>query len=643
MEISLSYKQYSCNWPLILEQLTTYYQFRLPIFIDLPPANESNKSILFIESRFYPMMLTILRKAFHHLHGWSLICYIEESVAKQYQDLFTPHFSNIHWIIFNNPQFNLNTYNTIFTTTEFWQQFPSQILFIIQYDTWVVGKQSIDLFINYDYIGSPWFYSIYSQTELNIQYPDWFINDPDKCGGNGGFSIRNRDTMIDICNQPNLVKYFDNGDIIPEDIFFSINCHKFNKILPTLDICKKFACEQYYQPNIFGIHRPFSLIPWSDLFTNIFPELNPLIEESYIQVNNNIPCWYPYQSQYLPPNIDPNWTVVNRNLFQNLCSIDYDQFNFMLTEYENPLGITYILRILLMYQFGGITLNPWYTVSYSNIIQILSQIDNYNQHIIIIYANNIDTIPIAIFTPPKHPIMQELVNATKLRVEQRLNSNIVDNVGDNWLYNFMHDKTFIKIQIPHSFITFNQTNYSFLFNINHISYLHTFTWRERYHELFEWVPVQNLNMLLNTKNPLILFEYKIIRLYSVLNNSNLRGWIHMPTNHDTLYQSFLIKNESNPDLYKMNRYDILTIKPFLSQYYKLELLPFELNQNNPYPSNMAIISSNQSGRRIGFGIFNYNNELFIIELDPLLPSNNNILWSDKSILRNNMIHIIVIN
>jgi len=625
---------------------------RLPTHLDLPSPQQSNKAVLFIESRYFPMMLTILRKAFHHLSGpesgsdsgWSLICYIEQSVAKQYHDLFTPHFSNIHWIIFTNPDYNLTAYNTEFTTAAFWQQFPAKTLFILQYDTWVIGNsQSITDFLQYDYIGAPWFYYIYTQEQMGIDYPDWvhLIRDQTRCGGNGGFSIRNRDAMIDICQLPNLNRYMTNGDLMPEDIFFSINCYQYGKRLPPLDVATRFACEQYFTPAPFGIHRPFSLITWPDMFQYIFPELTPLIEESYRQIRSIDPIWYPYESVAAPTIKDPQWTVVNRAVFNKMCPCHIDSYHSMLTEYEDPLGITYVLRILLMYHFGGWTLNPWYTVSPTILHQIRET--NLDSDIIAIYVNEVDSIPIAIYTKPKDPIIRQMLETLRIRLDQRTHPNINHNVGDIWISNYMMTHCpHLKIRIVPHIVTFHQQNYSNLYTINEISYLHTLTWRERNHELFEWIPIQNLDCLTSVVNPFTVNGYKISRLYSVTRSNQFAGWIHMPFKDQTLYQTFVLRDPI-PQLYQMNRYEILTVKPYLASNYSIGFQSMNI-RTDPVPANMAIISSNRTGRRVGFGLIELNGNMYMIEIDPLQlePREDQMMWSTRSMMQCSTIMVVIV-
>jgi hypothetical protein len=640
MNINATYRKYSCNWPYILDKLTQHYHFTLPYHTNLPPLPSNNKALLFIESRFYPHMLTILRKAFHHFPDWGLICYIEQSVAEQYQTLFNTHFSNIHWIIFNDPNYNITSYNNDLTNPQFWQQLPAQHLFIIQYDTWIIGKQNINDFLQYDYIGAPWFYSIYTQEEMNIEYPQWFIPDTQRCGGNGGLSLRHRDAMIDICQQPNLSRYMPNGDIMPEDIFFSTNCYKFGKRLPTLETCIQFACEQYYQPNVVGIHRPFSLIPWSNLFNDIFPELTPLTEECYTQVHQTIPIWYPYAGPNMPPVTDTQWTIVNQTVFQQLCPDEYINHHEMLTEYEHPLGITYILRILLLYQFGGWILNPIYTIT----SQILEQIPNLSTEPFVLCAIHTN-VPIAIYTPPKHPIFHQLIEQTKQRVVQRLHFDIMENVGDPWIMSFLKQHNISSATIQHEYIHTQSANFHQLqsYTMDSISYLHTMIWRERQHEIFEWIPIQNLEVLRNAKFQFNLFGYNITRLCSIIDMKV--GWIHMTTSRATLYQTFaLVDSEKyTNELYKNNRYDILTIKPYLLSIYHVYLQEYTIEQ--PLPTNMAMVSSNQTGRRVGFGFYLHDDNLFMMEIDPLLNLDHErmVLWSEMNLIQSNKILILCVS
>ena len=97
--------------------------------------------------------------------------------------------------------------------------------------------------MQYDYIGAPW-------RVKQDAYVDPFGNH--QRVGNGGFSLRNTQIMIDIIKKHGNVNTFNN-----EDIYFSMLCllHKYN--VPTIDVAKTFSLETLFYHDPCGIHKPF--------------------------------------------------------------------------------------------------------------------------------------------------------------------------------------------------------------------------------------------------------------------------------------------------------------------------------------------------------------------------------------------------
>ena len=119
----------------------------------------------------------------------------------------------------------------------------------------------------------------------------------------------------------------------------------------------------------------------------------------------------------------------------------------------------------------------------------------------------------------------------------------------------------------------------------------------------------------------------------------------MTTSRATLYQTFaLVDTEKyTNELYKNNRYDILTVKPYLLSIYHVYLQEYTIEQ--PLPTNMAMVSSNQTGRRIGFGFYLHDGNLYIMEIDPLLRLDHErmVLWSGMNLIQSNKILILCVS
>ena len=101
----------------------------------------------------------------------------------------------------------------------------------------ILLRHGIDEFLEYDYVGAPWT----KPKEGNLV-------------GNGGLSLRNKHTMLEICE-----KYIE-YDPMWEDIFFTK--YVDNTKLPDLETAMKFSVEDVFYPTPFGIHNPNKTSPY---------------------------------------------------------------------------------------------------------------------------------------------------------------------------------------------------------------------------------------------------------------------------------------------------------------------------------------------------------------------------------------------
>jgi hypothetical protein len=136
------------------------------------------------------------------------------------------------------------SYSDFLCTTQFWNLLSGEKILIYQEDSGIF-KKNIDDFIRFDYIGS-----------LN-----W-------CGiGNGGFSLRTRQKMLDIINQHNW--YF------PEDVYFTKFAHYNGYALPSRDEMLDFGTDTFNNIDSLGGHQWWNSDPkWIDRIYKIVREFN---------------------------------------------------------------------------------------------------------------------------------------------------------------------------------------------------------------------------------------------------------------------------------------------------------------------------------------------------------------------------------
>ena len=160
--------------------------------------------------------------------------------------------------------FHLETYNSVLKDANFWKQIGDEKCIIIQDDGILINGENIDDYLSYDYVGAPW-----SDTKGN-EYIKNNINSD--LVGNGGFSVRDVNKMIQICNE--FVKekndlFYHNINEIPEDVYFIQHLVAKKCNVAPFNIARQFAIEQVPVMNSVGFHK-FWLYHMSDTVQTIF-------------------------------------------------------------------------------------------------------------------------------------------------------------------------------------------------------------------------------------------------------------------------------------------------------------------------------------------------------------------------------------
>lgn len=232
---------------LCLECLPVMRYYNLPLI----QKGEKYEAVL-IEYRKFPHVEFLIRNAILKLGTeWSftVICgnLNYEFMKKLCHDI-SPSIKVIHT---NYDNLNQTTYSEFMATVEFWEMFQGEKILIYQEDSCIFYKNIQD-FLSWDYIGAPW-----PKTQ----------DDNPNCVGNGGFSLRTKQCMIDTIKTVSIqnstvnshtANYMKNTGmtIVPEDVYFSLNMilHNIGKVADW-DSANKFSSESFFNPNAFGGHN----------------------------------------------------------------------------------------------------------------------------------------------------------------------------------------------------------------------------------------------------------------------------------------------------------------------------------------------------------------------------------------------------
>jgi len=201
----------------------------------------SNKTAVIVEFRILPHIEFIIRNTILKLGpSWS-----HTIVCGQYNSLF---MTKICQSI--SPQINIVTttlknitqkeYSLFLTSSTFWNILKSDKILIYQEDS-CIFKNNVDKFLKWDYIGAP-----FEERTERI------------CVGNGGFSIRTRQIMLEaIATRPSLEeRIITYNNKRPEDIYFCRTMVNYNiGKVADWDEAFSFSTENYVNINSFGGHQ----------------------------------------------------------------------------------------------------------------------------------------------------------------------------------------------------------------------------------------------------------------------------------------------------------------------------------------------------------------------------------------------------
>lgn len=125
----------------------------------------------------------------------------------------------------------------------------TDFVLIVQTDGFIVNTEKwTDLFLQYDYIGSPW-----HQSQI---MPGM---NPEHRVGNGGFSLRSRRLQEFLRDDPNIVETHPEDVIICQTYRSYLEANGF-KFAP-VELAHQFSCENYLWNSAFGQHQYFTLHP----------------------------------------------------------------------------------------------------------------------------------------------------------------------------------------------------------------------------------------------------------------------------------------------------------------------------------------------------------------------------------------------
>jgi len=172
--------------------------------------------------------------------------------AKVLQDTFGDQSDIFRFIQMDVDNLTIRQYNYLMTMPSLWAGLQGRHVLVFQTDSVLFSKSKVrlDSFFKYDYVGAPWrsLYKHYVRNAFLFRALDYHTS-----AGNGGLSLRRRETMLKVCEQfPYLsIPYAS------EDVYFSNAMeHMTGASVPEQSVAATFSYESILADQLpFGAHK----------------------------------------------------------------------------------------------------------------------------------------------------------------------------------------------------------------------------------------------------------------------------------------------------------------------------------------------------------------------------------------------------
>ncbi|ANW96825.1 hypothetical protein AXE80_11275 [Wenyingzhuangia fucanilytica] len=209
-------------------------------------AKESNLTAVIVEARKHPHFKVVVENMLLNTQHLNVCLHVYHGTENEkfVKDCLKEH-ENIKFINLNIENIDIEGYNKIMLSEDFYKNINSELILVFQTDV-ITFKPLDTAFLQYDYIGAPW------KKKEHLNYKAEV--------GNGGLSIRSKKAMLTILEQK-----IPRETFVPEDLYLAQILKQQNFNIPSYETALEFATEGVYNPNAFGCHKSWEVIKTSEL------------------------------------------------------------------------------------------------------------------------------------------------------------------------------------------------------------------------------------------------------------------------------------------------------------------------------------------------------------------------------------------
>lgn len=180
--------------------------------------------------------------------GLTIVC---GSSNYEYIYEIVKYWKNVNIINTKHENLNRGTYSALLKMPTFWEKFKNWSHILIYQTDALIMRKIDDFYFDYDYIGAPW-------KNHDKKWAKYY-------GGNGGFSLRNVNKMIECCEPFRNIKHKDICQRNEDGYFCNINM----KYPQDKNSHESFAVETIFAINPIGCHQVYRYLNSSEFIIMI--------------------------------------------------------------------------------------------------------------------------------------------------------------------------------------------------------------------------------------------------------------------------------------------------------------------------------------------------------------------------------------
>lgn len=230
----------------------------------------SEKVAVIMDPRYDKLMVGVIKNFMQHLNprGWNLVIITHEKYVDlvEFSGSMVLRISEIRIKYKDDqPNIDIDTYNGILMSKEFWDLIPGEHILIFQKDCYMYKMFDETLYLNYAFCGANCI---------------WFSENNESYGVaiNGGCSLRKKSEMLDCLQKVSwtlIEKYYPVMKLCNEDLFFTFACHLLNKLVPKKEDRPAFAIEHEDTTNTCFYHGWHKDYQTEEQAMHLLGELSP--------------------------------------------------------------------------------------------------------------------------------------------------------------------------------------------------------------------------------------------------------------------------------------------------------------------------------------------------------------------------------